>query len=129
MVVQSLVDQGFRTAHHGAGVVPPSGAGGVPREFSLPPPGDDAPVRVFARDGLTVTAFRVDHGPVEPAVGYRFDYKGRSIVFSGDTSATPAIVRNAHGADLLVHEALQPRLTQAMTATLEARGLSHRIHR
>ncbi len=115
------IDQGFRTAHHGARVAPPSGGGGTARVFALPPRGNDAPVRVFAKDGLTVTAFRVDHGPVEPAVGYRFDYKGRSIVFSGDTKATPAIVRNARGADLLVHEGIQPRLTNAMTRTLEAR--------
>lgn len=115
------IDQGFRTAHHGEAVAPSSGAGGEAREFALPPPGDWTPVTVFAGDGLKVTAFRVAHGPVEPAVGYRFDYKGRSIVFSGDTSATPAIVRNARGADLLVHEGLQPRLVALMTDTLERR--------
>lgn len=115
------IDQRFRTAHHGVRVAPPSGAGGVARVFALPPRGSNAPVRIFAKDGLTITAFRVDHGPVEPAVGYRFDYKGRSVVFSGDTGATPAIVHNARAADLLVHEGIQPRLTQAMSRTLEAR--------
>jgi ribonuclease Z len=84
--------------------------------------GDGTPVTVFQRDGLTVTAFRVDHGPVDPAVGYRFDYKGRSIVFSGDTAPTPLLVRNARGADLLVHEGLQPRLVGLMEQTLRKRG-------
>lgn len=116
------IDHGFRTAHHGARIAPPSGAGGTARPFALPPRGDWTPVTVYARDGVTVTAFRVDHGPVEPAVGYRFSYKGRSIVFSGDTSATPSIVRNARGADLLVHEGLQPRLVALLTDTLDARG-------
>lgn len=115
------IDQGFRTAHHGTEVAPPSGGGGEAREFALPPPDDWTPVTVFAGDGLTVTAFRVAHSPVEPAVGYRFDYKGRALVFSGDTAATPSIVRNARGADLLVHEGLQPRLVARMTAALERR--------
>lgn len=116
------IDSGFRTAHHGAGVAPPSGAGGRGLPFALPPRGDWSPVKVFEGDGLTVTAFRVDHGPVEPAVGYRFTYKGRSIVFSGDTSATQSIARNAQGADLLVHEGLQPRLVGLMTEALARRG-------
>lgn len=115
------IDAGFRTAHHGPAVAPPSGAGGVARPFALPPRGDGTPVRVFAQDGLTVTAFRVDHGPVEPAVGYRFDYKGRSLVMSGDTRATPSLVRAARGADLLVHEGLQPRMVALLTRTLTAR--------
>ena len=116
------IDQGFRTAHHGPVIAPPAGAGGIGQDIALPPPRDGSPVTVFARDGVTVSAFRVDHGPVDPAVGYRFSYKGRSIVFSGDTSATPAIVRNARGADLLVHEGLQPRLVAAMTKALDRRG-------
>lgn len=115
------IDQGFRTAHHGARVAPPSGAGGVARMFAVPPRGDDTPVRIFAQDGVVVAAFRVDHGPVEPAVAYRVSYKGRSVVFSGDTRATPSIVRNARGADLLIHEGLQPRMSAAMTRVLERR--------
>ncbi len=115
------IDAGFRTAHHGPGVAPPSGAGGEALPFALPTKGDWSPVPVFAEDGISVTAFRVVHGPVEPAVGYRFEYKGRSIVFSGDTSPTPSIARNARGADLLVHEGLQPRLVKEMTRILESR--------
>ena len=69
---------------------------------------------------MRVTAFSVNHGPVQPAVGYRFDYKGRSAVISGDTAACPALVANAKGADLLVHEGLQPALVKLMTAALVA---------
>ncbi len=65
---------------------------------------------VLDEDGLKVTAFVVDHAPVQPAVGYRFDYRGRSAVISGDTIYAPALVRVAQGADLLLHDALSTRL-------------------
>jgi ribonuclease Z len=54
---------------------------------------------------VKVTAFLVDHPPVEPSIGYRFDSGKRSIVISGDTRPTPNLVRHAQGADVLVHEA------------------------
>ena len=114
-------DHGYRTAHHGARIVPPSGAGAVAMPFALPP-ADESAVVVFRHDGLRVSAFRVDHRPVSPAVGYRFDYRGRSLVITGDTGPTPAIARNAQGADLLLHEALQPRMTTQLTGALAERG-------
>jgi ribonuclease Z len=63
--------------------------------------------------------FRVDHTPVEPAVGYRFDYHGRAVVVSGDTAKSPNLTRHAKGADLLVHEALQPELVLRAAALAE----------
>jgi ribonuclease Z len=42
---------------------------------------------------------------VNPAVGYRFDYKGRSVVFfSGDTIRWPNVVTHAANADVLIRE-------------------------
>ena len=63
---------------------------------------------VFAARGVTVTAFLVDHGPVRPAFGYRVDYGGRSVVLSGDTRVSENLVRHARGADVLVHEVIDP---------------------
>ena len=63
---------------------------------------------VFAEDGVKVTAFLVDHGPVGPAFGYRVDYGGHSVVLSGDTRVSENLVRHARGADVLVHEAIDP---------------------
>jgi ribonuclease Z len=63
---------------------------------------------VFTEDGVTVTAFLVDHGPVQPAFGYRIEYRGRSVVLSGDTRVSENLVRHAHGADVLVHEVIDP---------------------
>jgi ribonuclease Z len=54
---------------------------------------------------VKVTAFLVDHPPVEPSFGYRFDSGKRSVVISGDTRPTPNLIRYAQGADVLVHEA------------------------
>ncbi|WP_404369756.1 MBL fold metallo-hydrolase [Sphingomonas sp. MMS24-J45] len=114
-------DDGYRTAHHGPKIAPPTGAGGVPVSFTAPPRGALGAVEVYRAGGLRVTAFSVEHGPVEPAVGYRFDYKGRSVVISGDTAASKALVANAKGVDLLVHEGLQPALVKRMTVALVAR--------
>ena len=119
------LDSGYRTAHHGPRIAPPSGAGGVGKPFAIPPRGWNARIVVFDSDGLRVTAFRVNHGPVDPAVGYRFDYKGRSVVISGDTAASAALVDAARGVDLLVHEGLQPRLVGLMTAALEKRKVEN----
>lgn len=61
---------------------------------------------VIYDDGeMKVTVFPVDHNPVKEAVGYRFDYKGKSVVFSGDTLPCQNIVKYGQNTDLLVHEA------------------------
>jgi ribonuclease Z len=60
---------------------------------------------VYRANGVTVTAFLVDHGPVAPAFGYRVDYQHRSVVMSGDTRPSENLIKYAKGADLLIHEA------------------------
>ncbi len=118
-VVQGFVaayglDSGYRTAHHTAAIAPPSGAGGVAIEVPLADDSDAYTV-VIDNDDLQVTMFRVSHNPISPAVGYRFDYRGRSIVISGDTTYQDSVVAQATGVDLLVHEALQPELVGVLT--------------
>ncbi len=61
---------------------------------------------LYQNNGVTVTAFLVDHGVVKPAYGYRVDYQGHSVTFSGDTTFTPNLVKYAQGTDVLVHEVL-----------------------
>jgi ribonuclease BN (tRNA processing enzyme) len=60
---------------------------------------------VFKDRNVTVTAFVVEHGDVRPAYGYRFETPDRTIVISGDTSPIPALIDNARGCDVLIHEA------------------------
>ena len=61
---------------------------------------------VYDEHAIKVTAFTVDHGPVKPAFGYRVDYRGHSVVLSGDTRFSENLVRFAQGTDVLVHEVL-----------------------
>lgn len=112
------LDHAYRIAHHGVEIVPETGGGLAANPFEI----TDSPVTVLERDGLTITAFVVDHDPVVPAVGYRFDYKGRSVVISGDAARSPMLEEAAKGADILVHDALQPRLVSNMTTALDKAG-------
>jgi len=98
----------YRQAHHGDSVAPLKAAGGSPKPFIKPAPGQTA--TLVDKDGLKIEAFSVTHTPVEPAVGYRFTYKGRTVVISGDTIKDQNIMDMAKGADLLVHEALADNL-------------------
>ncbi|WP_095012500.1 MBL fold metallo-hydrolase [Tsuneonella mangrovi] len=104
------IDAGYRTAHHGPMVAPPGGSGSTAHPFAM----DGNSEVVYRGGGLVVTAFKVDHGPVKPAVGYRFDYKGRSLCISGDTRKTANLPRVCNGVDVLVHEALQPKMVRDM---------------
>jgi ribonuclease BN (tRNA processing enzyme) len=64
---------------------------------------------VVLEDGnVVVRAALVDHPPVVPALGYRFDASDRSIVISGDTKPSQDLVELARGAEVLVHDALYP---------------------
>jgi len=102
------LDSEYRILHHGPETVPPTGAGGLARPFHFPSGKNEAVI--IEADGVRVTAFQVDHAPVKPVVGYRFDYKGRSVVISGDTIPCQSLLDQARGADLLVQEALQPTM-------------------
>ncbi len=62
---------------------------------------------VVVRHGrLAVSCARVHHPLVPDAFAYRFDSPDRSIVISGDTGPSEALVRLARNADVLVHEVI-----------------------
>jgi ribonuclease Z len=60
----------------------------------------------YKDENVKVTAFRVPHGTWPQAYGYRFDTPDRSIVISGDTTASNAVVENCRGCDVLIHEVI-----------------------
>jgi ribonuclease Z len=105
-------DAVYRNDHHGDTVAPLAGKGMVSKAFTTPNARDRE--LVFEMNGLKVTVFSVPHEPVSPSVAYRFDYKGRSIVVSGDTSKSENLQKHAQGVDLLIHEALAPQLVNAI---------------
>jgi ribonuclease BN (tRNA processing enzyme) len=59
---------------------------------------------IYKDANVTVKAFRVPHGSWKFSYGYRFEAKDRTIVISGDTTASREMVVQARGADLLIHE-------------------------
>jgi ribonuclease Z len=63
----------------------------------------DTTAVVYQRNGVTVSSFPVLH-ILNGSVGYRLDYAGRSVVFSGDTRPARTVVEASDGADLLIHE-------------------------
>ena len=109
------LDSGYRVAHHGAEMLPPA-LGRMQAQVV------DVGV-VLQRAGLTITAFPVDHSPVRPAFGYRFDFRGRSVVVSGDTIVTESLRDGARNADLLLQDALSLPFIQALEAGATEAGL------
>lgn len=63
---------------------------------------------VYDDGEVKVIAFAVDHKPVEPAFGYRFESHGRVIVFSGDYHPHDDLIPAMKGADVLVSEVYVP---------------------
>jgi ribonuclease Z len=112
------LDHTYRIAHHGEAVVPASGGGAEARPFAI----EGKSAIILQGGGLTVTAFTVDHDPIKPAVGYRFDYKGRSVCISGDAAKSANLIATCKGADLIVHDALQPLMVKEIEGAFAAQG-------
>ena len=109
-------DMIYRTGHHGEELLPP--ALGVLQHKTIAP-------GVILEDGdLKISAYVGDHPPIEPAVGYRFDYRGRSVVISGDSNVNGNTRKIVDGADLLLHDALSLPTTKALSDALGAAGQS-----
>lgn len=117
-------DDFYRIAHHGADFLKPANGPMRAQEIAN---ADGTPLKdmqskvVYQNNGLIVTAFAVAHPPVVPAYGYRFDYKGRAVVFSGDTHKSQSLAEHAKGADVLLHEAMDKSIT-ALAAAAAARA-------
>ena len=64
----------------------------------------DKPATVYERNGVKISSFPVIH-ILNGAVGYRLDYKGSSVVFTGDTRPSKTTLEACKGGvDLLIHE-------------------------
>ena len=112
------LDFKYRNEHHGDEVAPINIVGFDPHPVDLLNP------VVINENGLKVTAFKVPHDPVKPALGYRFDFKGRSIVISGDTSYSENLITYAKDADVLFHEAQANHILEIMKGVANKAGNS-----
>ncbi|WP_426438208.1 MBL fold metallo-hydrolase [Bradyrhizobium genosp. P] len=61
---------------------------------------------VLQTEDVKVTAFRTPHPPITDNFAYKFETPDGTIVFSSDTAYNPKLAEFAHGADVLVHEAI-----------------------
>ena len=113
-------EYGYRTAHHGAEIMPPQYAGATAVDFETP--SGDEPVVVYEQDGIVVKAFKAHHPPVVPAVSYRIEYAGRVVVVTGDTTATAALANQSCDADLLVSEVMNMDLIRQMETASRSGG-------
>lgn len=101
------------------------------RDDKVPAPGgrldahDISERVVFDRNGVKVTSFLVDHGMIKPALGYRIDAGGRSVVLSGDTRYSPNLINHAKGVDLLVHEVGGASPEELRTSELSRSIIAH----
>jgi ribonuclease Z len=93
--------------------MPSKNAGMVPHTLAIPDPAEA--VLFFDRSGLKAWVFMVDHSPVEPAVGYRFEYGGNVVVISGDTIKTPTLSQFARNADLFLCEAVHKEMIMGIS--------------
>ncbi|MDP6181116.1 MAG: MBL fold metallo-hydrolase [SAR86 cluster bacterium] len=110
------LDYGFRHEHHGDGIAPREYAGFDAHTIDLNNP-------VIHDDGeLKITAFKVIHEPIEPSLGYRFEYKGRSLVITGDTSYAQSVIDNSMDVDVLFHEAQANHMVDVMQNVANENG-------
>ena len=109
-------DYFFRNEHHGDVIAPLNIVGFDTHTVNL-----NNPVLIDNED-LKITAYSVSHDPVDPALGYRIDYKGRSMSISGDTIYDQNLVNNSKDADVLFHESMSLEILDLINANAKATG-------
>lgn len=83
---------------------------------------------IFNKNGITVEAFSVDHGDIEPAYGYKITTPDKSIIFSGDTSYSENLIKKSKGADILIHEVVSEEGWNALPSDWKAyHGAAHTL--
>jgi ribonuclease BN (tRNA processing enzyme) len=87
---------------------------------------------VLEHKGMAISACEVDHGWCKPAFAYKFESADGTIVISGDTAPSDALVDFAQGANVLLHEVLHwpairsaPRVGDFQEADLQALAAHH----
>lgn len=90
----------------------------------------DKPGVVYENNGVKISSFPVIHA-LNGAVGYKLEYAGLKVVFSGDTRPCDYVVEAAQGSDLLIHECFQSPAVAAKSLNLDitiAKNLLKQAH-
>jgi ribonuclease Z len=120
-------DQVYRNKHHTDAVMPLATAQMVAHPVVMSGPQPHTAV-VYDDGAMKITAIETNHAPVYPAYAYRFDYKGRSVVITGDTTEDPRLITAARGADILFSEALNRDMVRTIEAASQANGRASVAH-
>jgi ribonuclease Z len=110
-------DTVYRLAHHGDKLW----SGGLAADITEFEAGDE-PLEIARYGGLVVKAFEVDHFPVKPAYGFRFENAGRAITISGDTNPCQGLINGSKDADILVCDSMNVTMMQVLEKQLRAGG-------
>ncbi len=119
------LDKEYRFSHHGEDVVPLEAGTPISKVISFQDPNEKE--LIFDRNGLKVYAFEVNHSPVKPAVGYRIEFKGNTIVITGDTIKTENLVKHSNNADILFSEAISFDMLNTVIAGAANRNLTRLV--
>jgi len=106
-------DTSYRIAHHGDNIFPAEASVPVAKTILLNE--KDGAELFFNRNGLKAYAFLVDHSPVSPAYGYKFEYEGNVVVISGDTKKIKNLTKHAKNADIFICEGLRTELVKRVS--------------
>lgn len=115
------IENQHRLAHHGAETMDVTKARAIAYEFKNVQGGKAI---IYQQDGITITAFDVDHEPIEPAVGYALEYNGKKVVISGDTKKNDLVLEMAQDADVLLHEVILNSFISQLETNLKAAGMA-----
>ena len=112
-----------RVDHHGSQIMNIKYAFGVSNEFETV-----TKQIIYNQQGISITAFNVDHYPVSPAVGYVIEFDNKKVVISGDTKANELVFEMAKDADLLIHEVILKSLLKKTIKVLDDKSMKRNSH-
>lgn len=110
-------DTVYRLAHHGDKLW----SGGLAADVTEFEAGDN-PVEISRYGDITIKAFEVDHRPVKPAYGFRFELGGRAITISGDTNPCVGLLNGSKDADIMVCDSMNLDLMKGLETRLKGIG-------
>ncbi|MBD3197381.1 MAG: MBL fold metallo-hydrolase [Candidatus Lokiarchaeota archaeon] len=102
------LDTGYRIAHHGTKILSREKSKMISKP--IPIQNENERKLCFERTHLKVFAFAVDHSPINPAFGYRIEYKGNVIAITGDTIKTENLATHCQDAEILFSEAISYKM-------------------